>query len=76
MDHLVAAMVWQEAGLDPVAMSYVPFDGGGPTMAALLSGEVQAVSTGFSEIVELVNAGEIRVIGVTSASVSIRSQMR
>lgn len=66
MDHLVAAMVWQEAGLDPVAMSYVPFDGGGPTMAALLSGEVQAVSTGFSEIVELVNADEIRVIGITS----------
>ena len=66
MDHLVAAMVFQEAGLDPIDITYVPFDGGGPTMAALLSGEVQAVSTGFSEIVELVNAGEIRVIGVTS----------
>ncbi|MEM8572010.1 MAG: tripartite tricarboxylate transporter substrate-binding protein [Pseudomonadota bacterium] len=67
MDHLVAAMVWEAAGLDPIEMSYVPFDGGGPTMAALLSGEVQAVSTGLSEIVELVNAGEIRVIGITSA---------
>ncbi|MEM0949496.1 MAG: tripartite tricarboxylate transporter substrate binding protein [Pseudomonadota bacterium] len=66
MDHLVAAMVFQAGGADPVAMKYVPYDGGGATMAGLLSGEVQAVSTGFSEAVELANAGEVRIIGVTS----------
>ena len=67
MDHLVAAMVFQAAGADPIAMKYAPFDGGGPTMAALLSGEVQAVSTGFSEAVELAKAGEVRIIGVTAS---------
>ncbi len=67
MDHLVAAMVFQAAGADPVAMKYVPYDGGGATMAGLLSGEVQAVSTGFSEAVELAKAGEVRIIGVTSS---------
>ncbi|WP_415715602.1 tripartite tricarboxylate transporter substrate binding protein [Roseibium sp.] len=67
MDHLVAAMVFQAAGADPVAMKYVPYDGGGKTMAGLLSGEVQAVSTGFSEAVELAKAGEVRIIGVTSS---------
>ena len=66
MDHLVAAMVFQAAGADPVAMKYVPYDGGGATMAGLLSGEVQVVSTGFSEAVELAKAGEVRIIGVTS----------
>lgn len=66
MDHLVAAMVFQAAGADPVAMSYVPYDGGGETMAGLLSGEVAAVSTGFSEAVELARAGEVRIIGVTA----------
>ena len=66
MDHLVAAMVFQAAGADPVAMKYIPYDGGGATMAGLLSGEVQAVSTGFSEAVELAKAGEVRIIGVTS----------
>ncbi|CAJ1370001.1 unnamed protein product [Effrenium voratum] len=66
MDHLVAAMVFQAAGADPVAMKYVPYDGGGKTMAGLLSGEVQAVSTGFSEAVELAKAGEVRIIGVTA----------
>lgn len=66
MDHLVAAMVFQAAGADPVEMKYIPYDGGGATMAGLLSGEVQAVSTGFSEAVELAKAGEVRIIGVTA----------
>ncbi len=66
MDHLVAAMVFQAAGADPIEMKYVPYDGGGATMAGLLSGEVQAVSTGFSEAVELAKAGEVRIIGVTA----------
>lgn len=66
MDHLVAAMVFQAAGADPIEMSYIAYDGGGPTMAGLLSGEVQAVSTGFSEAIELARAGEVRIIGVTS----------
>lgn len=66
MDHLVAAMVFQAAGADPIEMNYLAYDGGGPTMAALLSGEVQAVSTGFSEAIELAKAGEVRIIGVTA----------
>ncbi len=66
MDHLVAAMVFQAAGADPVTLKYVPYDAGGESMAGLLSGEVQAISTGFSEAVELAKAGEVRIIGVTS----------
>ena len=66
MDHLVAAMVMEAAGEDPVGVRYLAYDGGGQAMAALLSGEIQALSTGFSEAVELANAGEVRIIGVTS----------
>lgn len=66
MDHLVAAMVFQAAGADPTQMKYVPYDSGNLTMAGLLSGEVQAISIGFSEGVELAKAGEVRIIGVTS----------
>ncbi|MGH1444609.1 MAG: Bug family tripartite tricarboxylate transporter substrate binding protein [Cognatishimia sp.] len=66
MDHLVAAMVFEAAGADPVQMKYVPYDGGGATMAGLLSGEVQTVSIGFSEAIELAKAGEVRIIGVTA----------
>jgi putative tricarboxylic transport membrane protein len=66
MDHLVAAMVMEAAGKDALAMKYIPYDAGGKAMAALLSGEIAALSTGFSEAVDLANAGEIKIIGTTA----------
>ncbi|WP_166418271.1 tripartite tricarboxylate transporter substrate binding protein [Cochlodiniinecator piscidefendens] len=67
MDHLVAAMVMQAAGEDPNEVRYIPYDAGGQAMAALLSGEIAALSTGFSEAVDLANAGEVKIIGVTAS---------
>ncbi len=66
LDHLVAAMVMQAAGEDPTAVKYIPYDAGGEAMAALLSGEITALSTGFSEAVDLANAGEVKIIGITA----------
>ncbi|PRY26692.1 putative tricarboxylic transport membrane protein [Aliiruegeria haliotis] len=66
MDHLVAAMAFKAAGEDPTAVKYIPYDAGGKAMAALLSGEISALSTGFSEAVDLANAGEVKIIGVTA----------
>ena len=66
MDHLVAAMAMEAAGEDPTAFKYIPYDAGGKAMAALLSGEISALSTGFSEAVDLANAGEVKIIGVTA----------
>ena len=65
MDHLVVAMAMQAAGTDPTKVKYIPYDAGGKAMAALLSGEIQALSTGFSEAVAMAKAGEARVIAMT-----------
>jgi putative tricarboxylic transport membrane protein len=66
MDHLVAALAMEAAGKDPTKVKYIPYDAGGKAMAALLSGEIQALSTGFSEAVGMAQAGEAKIIGVTS----------
>ncbi len=66
MDHLVAAMVMEAAGEDPTAFKYIPYDAGGKAMAALLSGEIKVLSTGFSEAVEMANAGEVKIVGITA----------
>ena len=66
MDHLVAAMVMQAAGEDPTEVKYIPYDAGGDAMAALLSGEITALSTGFSEAIALADAGEVKILGVTA----------
>ena len=67
MDHLVVAMAMQAAGQDPTKVKYIPYDAGGKAMAALLSGEIQALSTGFSEAIAMDSAGEVKIIGVTAA---------
>ncbi len=66
MDHIVAAMIIEAAGGEPTEVKYLPYDAGGKAMAALLSGEITALSTGFSEAVALEQAGEVKIIGVTS----------
>lgn len=66
MDHLVAAMVMEAAGKDALNVKYIPYDAGGKAMAALLAGEIKALSTGFSEAVALAQAGEVKILGVTA----------
>lgn len=65
MDHLVAAMAMEAAGEDPTKVKYIPYDAGGKAMASLLSGEIQLLSTGFSEAIALAKAGEVKVIAMT-----------
>ncbi len=66
MDHLVAALVMQAAGEDPTMVNYIPYDAGGEAMAGLLSGEIDALSTGFSEAIALAEQDEVRILGVTA----------
>ena len=66
MDHLVPAMIVEAAGADPLDLKYVAYDAGGKAMAGLLAGETAVLSTGFSEAVELAEAGEVKIIAVTA----------
>lgn len=66
MDHLVAAMAFEGAGADSTSIKYIPYDAGGEMNAAILSGEITAGSTGFSEAVELTKAGEMKVLAITA----------
>lgn len=66
MDHLVAAMAFKAAGGDPTQVKYVAYDAGGKAMAGMLSGETHVLSTGFSEAIAMKNAGEVRILAITS----------
>ncbi|WP_282608145.1 tripartite tricarboxylate transporter substrate binding protein [Pelagibius sp. Alg239-R121] len=67
MDHLVAAMVMKAGGADATKVKYVPYDAGGKAMAGLLSGEIQALSTGLGEALEMSKQGQVRILCVTAA---------
>ena len=66
MDHLVAAMVMKGTGADPIKVKYVPYDAGGKAMAGLLSGEIQALSTGFGEALDMAKQDQVRILCVTA----------
>jgi tripartite-type tricarboxylate transporter receptor subunit TctC len=45
-----------------VKLLHVPFTGGGPAVVALLGGQVDALSTGPSTVLQHVKAGKVRVL--------------
>ncbi len=65
-DHIVAAMVVHGLGGDVKQLKYIPYDAGGKAMAGLLSGEVAALSSGYGEVVDLVEQGWVRILCVTA----------
>lgn len=65
-DHIVAAMVIKGLGADPSTTKYIPYDAGGKAMAGLLSGEVQALSSGFGEVIDLARQGWVRILCIAA----------
>jgi putative tricarboxylic transport membrane protein len=65
-EHVAAAMIAREAGVDAAKINYVPFRGGGEATAAILGGNVTIGGSGYSEFQSYIEAGKMRAIGVTS----------
>jgi putative tricarboxylic transport membrane protein len=65
-DHILVGMIGQTLGVEPKAMSYVAFAGGGPAQAALLGGQTTAGVSGWGEFAEQIKAGRLRAIGYSS----------
>ena len=63
-DHMKVLLLAHRAGIDPRRIRYVPFDGGGEAMTALLGGFVQVFSGEGSEVEGQVAAGRLRVLVV------------
>ena len=67
-EHIAAAMIAREVGVDPSKINYVAFRGGGEATAAILGGNVTIGGSGYSEFSEYINSGKMRAVGVTSAN--------
>lgn len=63
-DHMKMMLLAHRAGIDPRRIRYVPFDGGGEAMTALLGGFVHVFSGEASEVEGQVAAGRLRVLTV------------
>ena len=65
-EHIAAAMIAREVGVDPAKINYVAFRGGGEATAAILGGNVTVGGSGFSEFQQYIESGKMKAIGVTS----------
>jgi putative tricarboxylic transport membrane protein len=66
-EHIAAAMLAREVGVDATKINYVPFRGGGEAVAAILGGNVTVGGSGYSEFQQYIETGKMRPIAVTSA---------
>ncbi len=65
-DHLAPMLMARAAGLDPKAVNYIPYDGGGELLAAVLGNKIAFGVSGLSEFADQIAAGELRVLAVTA----------
>ncbi len=66
VDHIAAALVAKEIGVDPAKLNYIPYDSGAETVTALGGGALTVAISGVSEFKPMADAGRIRIIAVTS----------
>ena len=65
-EHIAAAMIAREVGVDPAKINYVAFRGGGEATAAILGGNVTVGGSGYSEFSEYITTGKMKALAVTS----------
>src|SRR5690606_23100840 len=65
-DHITAGLFAKTVGVDPTAVNYIAFSGGGEALAAVLGNQVTVGISGYGEFQGQVEAGALRVIGISA----------
>ncbi len=65
-DHITAGLIAKTVGVDPTTVNYIAYSGGGEALAALLGGQVTVGISGYSEFSAQIEAGELRLLAVSS----------
>lgn len=65
-DHITAGLFAKTVGVDPTAVNYIAFSGGGEALASVMGGQTTVGISGYGEFQSQVEAGALRVIGVSA----------
>lgn len=66
VDHITAGLIAKTIGVDPTQVNYIAYSGGGEALAAILGGQVTVGISGISEFAGQIEAGELRLLAVSS----------
>lgn len=65
-DHITAGLYAKTVGVDPKLVNYIAFSGGGEALAAVLGNQVTVGISGYGEFQAQVEAGALRVLGISA----------
>jgi putative tricarboxylic transport membrane protein len=65
-DQILAGLVADAVGVDPVRVNYIAFSGGGESMSAILGGQVSVGINGLAEFAPQIESGIVRVLAISS----------
>jgi len=65
-DHILAGLIAKASGVDGSKVNYVPFKGGGESIAAIVGGHVTAGISGIGEYAEQVKGGRMRALAISA----------
>jgi putative tricarboxylic transport membrane protein len=68
IDHILAALIAKESGVDPTKINYIASAGGGESAAAIIGGQVTAGLAGYSEFAQHIKSGKMRALAVSSSA--------
>ncbi|KQS66785.1 tripartite tricarboxylate transporter substrate binding protein [Modestobacter sp. Leaf380] len=66
-DQILAGLLAQAVGIDPIEVNYIAYSGGGESLAALLGNQVAAGISGTADYGPQVQSGDLRGIAVSTA---------
>ena len=66
IDHILAGLIAQAAGVDPRAVNYIAYAGGGEAAAAVMGGHVTLGISGVGEWKAYVESGRMRPLAVSA----------
>ena len=65
-DQLVITDLALAAGIDPVDLTYIPSDGGGEAIQAMLNGTVAAAAGGYPDNIDQIESGRLRALALVA----------
>lgn len=66
VDQISIAQIARIAGVNPMRINYLPFQGGGEVSAAIVGDHVTIGTSGWNELAPLIRAGKLRAIAITA----------
>ncbi|WIM69289.1 Bug family tripartite tricarboxylate transporter substrate binding protein [Corynebacterium suedekumii] len=66
IDHLLGGLLALELGMDPKDVNYVAYSGGGEALNSLLSHTTAAGISGYNEVKDQIEAGNLRALAISS----------